>query len=193
MPGINSLSPAVRLPTIPAVPVTQTAAGKGTELSAGNSGKEQVNQQVVQALVSRDREVRTHEAAHLAVAGNLARGGASFSYQQGPDGGRYAIGGEVSIDVSPVQGDPKATIKKAQIIQAAALAPAQPSGQDRAVAAAASRMAQQANSEIASGKTDNETGGSGTLSSGSTTQRRMQQTVQAVQNGGNPPTLDVYA
>ena len=57
----------------------------------------------------------------------------------GPDGNRYAIGGEVSIDVAPVDGDPEATIAKMEIVKAAALAPAEPSAQDRKVAAIAER------------------------------------------------------
>lgn len=55
---------------------------------------------VVSELKQRDAEVKAHEAAHLAAAGGIATGGASFSYQQGPDGIRYAIGGEVNIDTS---------------------------------------------------------------------------------------------
>ncbi len=48
----------------------------------------------------RDREVRAHEMAHLAAAGGLASSGATFTYQHGPDGVSYAIGGEVKIDTS---------------------------------------------------------------------------------------------
>jgi hypothetical protein len=91
-------------------------------------------------LKSRDQEVRRHEQAHLSAAGGLASGGANFSYQTGPDGKRYAVGGEVNIDTSPVPGDPHATLRKAQQIRRAALAPADPSPQDRAVAASASAM-----------------------------------------------------
>lgn len=90
-------------------------------------------------LVRRDREVRAHEAAHAAVGGAYVRGGPSFSYTTGPDGKRYAAGGEVQIDTSPVPGDARATAQKMRVVKAAALAPAQPSGQDLAVAAAASR------------------------------------------------------
>ncbi len=97
-------------------------------------------QQQVQELKSRDQQVRTHEAAHAAAAGPHANGGPSFTYQLGPDGRSYAIGGEVQIDVSPVEGDPEATIRKMQAVRAAALAPADPSSQDRAVAALASQQ-----------------------------------------------------
>ncbi len=103
----------------------------------------------VQELQRRDREVRAHEQAHLAAAGGHALGGASYSYQAGPDGRRYAVGGEVSIDTSPVRDDPRATIAKAQTIRAAALAPADPSGADRAVAAAAAKMEADAQRELA--------------------------------------------
>jgi len=85
-------------------------------------------------LKARDNEVRAHEAAHVAAGGQYIRSGASYQYQTGPDGGRYAVGGEVSIDTSAVKGDPEATIAKMQVVKRAAAAPASPSGQDRAVA-----------------------------------------------------------
>ncbi len=102
----------------------------------------------VESLAQRDREVRAHEQAHLAAAGSRATSGASFSYTQGPDGKRYAVGGEVGIDTSPVQGDPEATLRAAALIQRAALAPAEPSAQDRQVAAAANAMANEARAEL---------------------------------------------
>lgn len=92
-------------------------------------------QRVVAELQARDQEVRAHEGAHKAAGGSLA-GGMSLSYQTGPDGRRYAVGGEVSIDTGSER-DPQATIAKMRQVIAAALAPAQPSAQDRAVAAAA--------------------------------------------------------
>ncbi len=105
-------------------------------------------QRAVAQLKARDREVRAHEQAHLSAAGPHARSGPSFQYQKGPDNARYAVGGEVQIDVSPVAGDPEATIRKAQIVRAAALAPANPSSQDRQVAAAATRLEAQAQQEL---------------------------------------------
>ncbi|RMG53682.1 MAG: hypothetical protein D6717_10835 [Gammaproteobacteria bacterium] len=100
-------------------------------------------------LKRRDQEVRAHERAHISAGGQYVRGGAHYSYQYGPDGRRYAVGGEVSIDVAPVPNDPQATLQKAQTIRRAALAPANPSGQDRAVAAQAQQMAIQAQAELA--------------------------------------------
>ncbi|MGL4942056.1 MAG: putative metalloprotease CJM1_0395 family protein [Thermoguttaceae bacterium] len=108
---------------------------------SGKTGTLTADQEAqVSKLKARDTEVRAHEQAHLAAAGQYANGGASFSYETGPDGQRYAVGGEVSIDASPIKGDPEATISKAQQIRSAALAPASPSSQDYKVAAAASEM-----------------------------------------------------
>ena len=106
-------------------------------------------QKVVQKLRNRDREVKAHEQAHLAAAGAYARGGASYDYQTGPDGRRYAVGGEVSIDTSPVANDPEATLRKAQAIRRAANAPAKPSSQDRRVASQAASMESTARQEAA--------------------------------------------
>lgn len=103
----------------------------------------------VDKLKARDREVRAHETAHKNAAGHLARGTTQFSFQIGPDGQRYAAGGEVSIDTSEVSGDPQATISKAQVIRRAAQAPVEPSAQDHRVAAEASRMEAAARSEMA--------------------------------------------
>ena len=110
---------------------------------------EPAEQRVLEQLKARDREVRAHEQAHLSTAGNLATGGASFTYQKGPDGQRYAIGGEVGITSAKVPGDPEATIKNAQQIRRAALAPASPSAQDRSVAARATATEQKAQVELA--------------------------------------------
>jgi hypothetical protein len=103
--------------------------------------QEQVEQQQIQQLQQRDVEVKAHEQAHAAVGGTHA-GTPNYEYETGPNGKKYAVGGEVSIDVSK-EATPEATIRKMQIVQAAALAPAEPSSQDRKVAAqAASNIAE---------------------------------------------------
>lgn len=99
-------------------------------------------------LKARDTEVRQHEQAHLAAAGGLAVSGAAYTYQRGPNGVDYAIGGEVHIDTAPGR-TPEETIARAHTIQAAALAPADPSGPDRAVAAQAAQLEQQARADLA--------------------------------------------
>jgi hypothetical protein len=103
--------------------------------------------QEISKLQIRDQEVRAHEAAHAAAGGSYA-GAPSFSFERGPDGRSYAVGGEVNIDISPVAGDPQATLQKAQQVIAAALAPAQPSGQDMKVAQRAQSMAATARAEL---------------------------------------------
>jgi len=108
---------------------------------------EQQEQTEVRELKARDQEVKTHEQAHAAVGGRYA-GAPSYSYELGPDGKQYAVGGEVSIDISPVAGDPQATVQKMQQVRAAALAPAEPSSADRRIAAEAAQRQIQAQAEL---------------------------------------------
>src|SRR5207247_4683707 len=98
-------------------------------------------QRALASLRHRDQEVRLHEQAHLLAAGPYAKGGPSYTYETGPDGQRYAIGGEVPIDLSAVSGNPQATLQKALTIRRAALAPTDPSATDQAVAAKATTLA----------------------------------------------------
>ncbi len=101
----------------------------------------------IRQLKARDREVRAHEAAHIAAGGSVVRGGARLTYARGPDGVLYATGGEVAIDTSEAS-TPEATLAKAERIRRAALAPAKPSSQDRSIAAQAAHMAMQARQEM---------------------------------------------
>ncbi|MBA3937404.1 MAG: hypothetical protein H0X38_08075 [Planctomycetes bacterium] len=107
-----------------------------------------IDTQLIAQLARRDRDVRAHEAAHQAAGGNLV-GAARLDYQVGPDGHAYAVGGEVSVDVSAVSGDPAATIVRMERVRAAALAPADPSSQDLAVASAAAAIAADAQRQLA--------------------------------------------
>ena len=118
--------------------------------SKGVRSQNELSRQELQELLQlkkRDQEVRQHEMAHIAAGGPYVRGGARFEYVIGPDGRRYAVGGEVSIDTSPEK-DPRATLQKMRVVQQAALAPANPSAQDRRVAAQAAARAMQAMMEI---------------------------------------------
>lgn len=101
----------------------------------------------LQTLKLRDAEVRAHEQAHLAAAGRYARGGASFSFERGPDGASYAVGGRVGIDLSKER-TPEDTMRKMQIVRRAALAPLSPSAADRSIAARAAAMESQARQEL---------------------------------------------
>ncbi|MEM1396428.1 MAG: putative metalloprotease CJM1_0395 family protein [Pseudomonadota bacterium] len=104
-------------------------------------------QRIVAQMKARDREVRAHEQAHKAVGGRYA-GAISYDFTKGPDGQQYAVGGEVPIDVAPVKGDPRETIAKMEVVIAAALAPVEPSAQDRAVARQAQATKQEALAQL---------------------------------------------
>lgn len=129
-----------------ATPGTGKATAAIQPASSTTLSKEALAQ--ISDLQARDRVVRQHEQAHLAASGGLANSGPTFTYQRGPDGVNYAIGGEVHIDVSSGR-TPEESIARARTIQSAALAPADPSGPDRAVAAQARQMEQEARSELA--------------------------------------------
>jgi hypothetical protein len=123
----------------------KTDPSKVEEKKAQESKKKESAQQLTQEeqlqvnkLQARDTEVKAHEAAHQGAGGGLS-GGASFTYQQGPDGKMYAIGGEVPISFK--EGNSPAETKQiAQQVIAAAMAPANPSPQDFAVASSAMMM-----------------------------------------------------
>lgn len=104
-------------------------------------------QRIVAQMKARDREVRAHEQAHKAVGGRYA-GAISYDFTKGPDGQQYAVGGEVPIDVAPVKGDPRETVAKMEVVIAAALAPVEPSAQDRAVARQAQATKQEALAQL---------------------------------------------
>ncbi len=125
----------------------QRDAGRNADRAGTAPELTEAQKRQLEQLKARDREVRAHEAAHKAAAGSVARGSASFDYQTGPDGNRYAVGGEVSIDSSRT-GDPQKDLEKAQTIRRAALAPATPSAQDRRVAAQAAAIEARAQQEL---------------------------------------------
>jgi hypothetical protein len=130
-------------------PDEQSARSAGKLGNADTSPQQQrIEQLEIAELANRDREVRTHEQAHAAVGGSYA-GAPSYTYTRGPDGQRYAIAGEVSIDTGAVANDPQATLSKMEIVVRAALAPAEPSGQDLRVAAQAQAQMVQARAELA--------------------------------------------
>ena len=91
---------------------------------------------IIQKLKMIERKVINHEMAHKMVGGKYA-GTPRYTYTKGPDGKYYITGGEVPIDTSEER-TPEETIKKMQIVRAAALAPADPSPQDIRIAQIAS-------------------------------------------------------
>lgn len=151
--GTGAAEDANESPTLGAAdaePAGEQAVRGGGAAAASVEGAElsQEQRRQVDEFRSRDREVRTHEQSHKAVAGDNA-GAIHLEYDVGPDGRRYAVSGDVPIDVSAVSGDPEATVRKMSVVARAASAPANPSGADRQVAAKAAGQASQARAEMA--------------------------------------------
>ena len=128
-------------------PARAPSGGFAEEASGYEQSQDESEQRQIEQLAARDREVRAHERAHAAVGGQHT-GAPQLNFVRGPDGVAYATSGEVSVNLGSVTGDPQATLRKAEQIQAAALAPADPSSQDRLIAAKAARMAEQARADI---------------------------------------------
>ena len=127
----------------------QTSNSTSARNETDSTGLTPEEKKEVQELKEQDTKVRRHEQAHVMAGGRYIRSRAQFQYVTGPDGKQYAVSGEVQIDTSEVPDDPEATIQKAQVVRRAALAPADPSPQDRRVAAEANRMEFEARMEIA--------------------------------------------
>lgn len=121
--------------------------GKRRQQQESGQQEQQKQQRQVEVLVERDLEVRKHEQAHQAAGGEHA-GSPTYEYAYGPDGKRYASGGEVAIDIGVIHGDPAATLAKMQQVRAAALAPIEPSSQDLSVARSATVKEAQARKEL---------------------------------------------
>ncbi len=137
--------------------IVQLSASAARNAGNGPDGLTEEEKAEVADLKRRDAETRRHEQAH-ANAGGPYTGAPSYTYERGPDGRSYAVAGTTPIDVSPISGDAGATIRKMETVKRAALAPAEPSAQDRKVAAqadAAMRAAQaEATAESTSERTD---------------------------------------
>ena len=151
--SVSALSAASWSPT--QLPASARESGRGEDLdrsattASAKDNPAQTDpkvQQEILRLQTRDREVRAHEQAHMSAGAGLITSGAHYTYETGPDGKRYAVGGEVGISLAEGR-TPQDTMARARQIRAAALAPAQPSGQDLAVAAKASQMEMQARME----------------------------------------------
>lgn len=171
-----------------------TTAEKQAGQQSAIGGKKELSDEEraqLQKLKARDLQVRQHEQAHMAAGSGLITSGASFTYEKGPDGVNYAVGGEVGISTSPGR-TPQETIQRAQQIRAAALAPADPSGQDRSVAAEASKMEQQARAELAQQNLQPDTESSTEAGNGSKIAAHYQQR-GGTGEGISPQQINIYA
>jgi len=129
-------------------PSDSTAAEFVPYSPLGNSTQDPQVQAEIARLKSTEEKVKAHEAAHKSAGGTMT-GPVSYTYTRGPDGRNYISGGEVPISISSGN-TPQETISRMQQVIQAALAPADPSPQDRAVAAQAAALQQQARQEAAS-------------------------------------------
>jgi len=120
--------------------------GKISETTAYYQRNDFKTQQIIQKLRMTEQKVKAHEMAHKTAGGELT-GPVHYKYQKGPDGRLYIVGGEVPIKIKEGK-TPEETIEIARKIKRAALAPADPSPQDRAVAAKASVLEMKAKIEL---------------------------------------------
>lgn len=130
----------------------QESKPSSSQTPKGIDGQEltEEEQQKVKEMKERDEEVRVHENAHKSAGGQYAAA-PTYTYETGPDGKRYITDGEVSIDIGEEK-DPQATIEKMQVVKRAAMAPTEPSGQDRKVYQEANQKEAAARQELAEDK-----------------------------------------
>jgi hypothetical protein len=102
---------------------------------------------MVSPLSAIDATVKAHEWSHLLTLGPYAAGPIEYDFIIDREGNRYAVGGSVAVDLSPVPGDPEATARKARAVLQAAYAPGNPSGADLQVAQKAYLLLRQAEKE----------------------------------------------
>lgn len=159
-----------------------------TETQARDELTAEEKQQLTE-LRNRDTEVKAHEQAHQAAAAGISASAPSYDYETGPDGKKYAVGGEVSI--SFVEGNsPEENIANAQTMKAAALAPASPSGQDRSVARHADNIIAQNKQELLQEKPQ-EADGSSTESVDGTNLTNPNKTEETIEVKNNPLTGEI--
>ena len=137
-------------------PHAQSETAPGAALDASGIPVPGTDYQLVTSpdALRRAESVAAHERDHQAALGPYAASGISYTTRRGPDGRRVATGGSIRADLSPVPGNPQATLRKANTVRRAALAPGDPSSADMKVAADAYRLAQQAREELQAQRTD---------------------------------------
>lgn len=119
-------------------------------MRVGDSGSE-LARSLQEAMASQklrmiEQKVKSHELAHKIAGGDVA-GPVKYKYTRGPDGRMYITGGEVPLNLREGK-TPEETLEIARKVKRAALAPLDPSPQDRAVAARATAMEMKARMEM---------------------------------------------
>lgn len=126
-----------------AVEKEEDGSGNGStkgSAARGVDGEElsREDQELVENLEARDAKVRNHESAHVMAAGGQASM-PTYTYQTGPDGKNYAIGGSVNI-ATMTTGDSEQDARRANTAYRAAMATGEPSSQDMQTATRARAM-----------------------------------------------------
>ena len=149
-PGVGSKSGRATEAGLRLLPtdIIQLSPSAQRKSSAGAKGLTEEEKAEVADLKRRDAEIRRHEQAHANAGGPYA-GAPSYTNARGPDARSYAVAGTTPIDVTPISGDPAATVRKMETVKRAALSPAEPSAQDRKVAAQADAEKRVAQAEAA--------------------------------------------
>lgn len=143
------------LPELPAPSDSETArprppAADDTGAPETSSRTEELSaqqQREVQTLERTERQVRADERAQRAAAGAYSDG-VQLRYSVGPDGRRYVVAAEVALDVTPVPGDPAATLRKMEAIMRA-VSSGSSSISDQTDALAAEQLARRARAQLA--------------------------------------------
>jgi hypothetical protein len=101
-------------------------------------------------LKRQERDIHAHEEAHYRSSGGKAFT-PQYVYEVGPDGNKYAVKGTTKIILEEGKTSEE-TIKNARTARTAAMAPANPSDQDRKVILETVRMEQKARKKILESK-----------------------------------------
>lgn len=110
-------------------PALARVVRRDTGLPANEQDMSERDQAALAQLRQRDAQVRQEENAHAGAAGSIA-GPIVYTYQRGPDGRMYAVGGSVSINAQTFSNDPQEARALGARIAAAANAATNPSGAD---------------------------------------------------------------
>ena len=124
---------------------TNGPSGVSPQLQHDESEMSKSDQALLHKLEVRDAKVRAHETAHIMAAGGQASS-PTYTYQTGPDGKRYAIGGSVNISMLST-GDPESDARQAKNAHRAALATGEPSSRDMQTANKATALIAKAQKE----------------------------------------------
>jgi hypothetical protein len=125
-------------------PVLYGADARLKQFGSGDSGSEigadTGDRALLEKLRDRDALVRGHENSHILAAGGQVSGPVQYTYQTGPDGRQYAIGGSVNISVVSSPANDEDAARQAETARRAATAGGEMSLRDMQVAMRATEI-----------------------------------------------------